>query len=346
MINFLIKIKQDGELLDIVWSEPAYLFLSSSDNLFHQIDFAQWPQLEQDILGTIGTSHAFNAKTKYNLKSTQASVYIDMIHINHQVLVLGHEVDEPVCRHAPSHQKIVSRFLETMAKVDDQQKQFNEGSRTNYFEKIQALNNDLINTQRELLKANAKLNHLNGVLNNRLVKDPLTGLISRYQYEDEIALSIQQAPKKYGVFAFIDLDDFKKVNDTYGHQVGDVYLKTFAQRLSFIDVQNLLKIRIAGDEFGLYAHGFSLEECDKIIDQIKSDIEIYVKKDCVEVESHQLPIQLCIGFAIYNHHSNNVYQLIDYADHAMYQAKKSGKGKSHIFDLQEYNDFKLNEPHE
>lgn len=329
--------------MDIVWSEPAYLFLASSDNLFHQIDFEQWTQLEIDINKTIETNIASVSKVKYRLKSTPASIFIDMIQVHNQILVLGHEVEEPICRHAPSHQKIISRFLETMAKVDDQQQQYNEGSRTNYFEKIQALNNDLINTQRELLKANAKLNHLNSVLNNRLVKDPLTGLISRYQYEDEIALSIQQAPDKFGVFAFIDLDDFKKVNDTYGHNVGDEYLKAFAQRLSFIDIKNLLKIRIAGDEFGLYAHGYSLEEIYLVIDKIKSDIQDYVKREPVVVDQVQIPIQLSIGFAIYNLHSNNVFQLIDYADYAMYRAKKSGKGSSRIFDIQEYSEFKSTE---
>lgn len=332
--------------MDIIWSDPAYLFLASSDNLFHQIDLEQWSNLEIEIKETIDTSDVIFSNVKYKIKSTNVSIFMHMIQIHNQILVLGYEVEEPICRHAKSQRKIISRFLETMVKLDDKQTQFNEGSKTNYFEKIQALNNDLINTQRELLKANAKLNHLNSMLNNRLVKDPLTGLISRYQYEDEIALSIQQAPDKYGVFAFIDLDDFKKVNDKYGHKVGDEYLKSFAQRLSFIDIKDLLKIRIAGDEFGLYTHGYSLDEIYLIIEKIKSDIRNYVKLEPIIIDKFQIIIQLSIGFAIYNHHSNNVFQLIEYADFAMYQAKKQGKNSSCVFDMQEYLDFKMIENYE
>jgi diguanylate cyclase (GGDEF)-like protein len=255
-------------------------------------------------------------------------------------------VQKPLCSHTSSHQAILFRFLQTMAKLVDHQTQFSDASKTNYYEKIQALNNDLINMQRQLHKANAQLNQLNKTLNNRLVKDALTGLISRYQFEDEIKHAIKQASEAYGVFAFIDLDDFKQVNDTYGHQTGDEYLKTFADRLSLINIPNLLKIRIAGDEFGLYTHGYTLEETQQIIEQIKTDIQQYVILEPVVYQEHTIPIQLSIGFAIYNLHSDNIYQLIDFADFAMYQAKKAGKGCCQIFDLDQYNKVKLDQHHD
>lgn len=90
------------------------------------------------------------------------------------------------------------------------------------FGKIQTLNNELINTRRLLEKANAQLNTLNETLNNRLVKDALTGLVSRYQYRAEMEFFIAKNPGKPGVFTFMDitLDNFKGVNDNYGHGAG------------------------------------------------------------------------------------------------------------------------------
>ena len=346
MINFLIKINHEGDLVDIIWSDPAYVFLSSSDNLFQHIEFTQWQLLENDIEKARQRHDVSYSGIEYELKTQQVTVFLLLIQLETHVMVLGYQVDKPLCRHTSSNQALLFRFLKTMALLIDHQMQFSDASKTNYYEKIQALNNDLINMQRQLHKANAKLNQVNQTLNNRLVKDALTGLISRYQFEDEIKYAIQQAPDAYGVFAFIDLDRFKQVNDTYGHQTGDEYLKAFASRLTFISIPNLLKIRIAGDEFGLYAHGYTIEETEQVIEQIKTDIQHYVINEPIIHDNHEIPIQLSMGFAIYNLHSDNIYQLIDYADFAMYQAKKAGKGCCRVFDLKQYKQFKLNQHHD
>ena len=125
------------------------------------------------------------------------------------------------------------------------------------FEQIQKLNNQFINTQRQLKKANIQLEKMNQDLSNRLVKDELTGLVSRYQYRDEIRMLINKQPNDYGVFAFIDLDDFKNINDSHGHFVGDQYLITFANRLKSLAFEHKICLRIAGDEFGLYIHPYT-----------------------------------------------------------------------------------------
>ncbi len=340
MINFLIKIKHDGEIIDIVWIDPAYLFLSSADNLFQQLEFTQWAQLEKDIDDAAASNQVFFSNVQYKLKISQVEVYLFLIQLESYVLILGTEVQEPPCHSLDFYREIAFRFLKIMEKLDDQKTIYSDASRINYYEKIQALNNDLINMQRQLHKANAKLNQVNQTLNNRLVKDALTGLISRYQFEDEIKQAINQAPDAHGVFAFIDLDSFKKINDTYGHRAGDEYLITVANKLSLINIPNLLKIRIAGDEFGLYTHGYTLDQAYQIIDQIKSDMQDYVMVEPAQVGTYTIPIRLSIGFAIFNHHSDNIYQLIEYADFAMYQAKKQPKDFSNIFDLEQFNKIK------
>lgn len=343
MLNFLIKIEDSGTVVDIVWSDPSYLFLASSDNLFQHINFDQWTQLEQDIAYTKQTQKTVFSNTKYRFKVSDLDVYLFMIRIQDRIYVLGHEMLKVFERKTDARYSLVYRFLETIVLMDANQAHFSEASKTNYYEKIQALNNDLINMQRQLHKANAQLNQLNLTLNNRLVKDPLTGLISRYQYQDEISLLIRKAPQSCGIFAFIDIDDFKEVNDTYGHQVGDEYLKAFANSLDLIQLPDILKIRIAGDEFGLYTHGYTPDEAYAAIDKMMIDINDYIMNQVFEIDGYHLNVNLSIGFAIYNLHSDNIYQLIDYADFAMYQAKKSGKASHRVFNLEDYQKFKENQ---
>ena len=165
-------------------------------------------------------------------------------------------------------------------------------------------------------------------LNNRLVKDPLTGLVSRYQYRSEMQRVINANPQALGLFAFIDIDAFKHVNDTYGHAVGDEYLVAFAKRLASLTSEGrLIAMRIAGDEFGLYMH-----ELASVDDEIYRKFEVYVTERPLSTSIGELAISCSVGFAVYNRDTTNLFELIEYADWAMYQAKRGGKHGYRVFD--------------
>ncbi|MPM44362.1 hypothetical protein SDC9_91040 [bioreactor metagenome] len=207
------------------------------------------------------------------------------------------------------------------------------------FEQIQMLNNRLVNTERILQRERSKLQVVNKELNNRLVKDALTGLVSRYQYRAEIEHTIASAPKEKGIFVFIDIDDFKKVNDTHGHQIGDMYLIEFADRLQGIPLEGSVKMRISGDEFGLFAHritGDVTDEMARIWDLIKSHILF----GPIKAEDSDIPLSVSAGMACYGEDTTDIYDLIEYADFAMYKAKRSGKNRYAVFGLEEYEKTK------
>jgi PleD family two-component response regulator len=147
------------------------------------------------------------------------------------------------------------RFMEALKASDTDFMTGNEPVIREQFVKIQKLNSDLVNTQRQLKKANSALNRLNQDLNNRLVRDALTGLVSRYQYRQEIELAISRAPEKRGIFTFVDLDDFKRINDTYGHAAGDRYLKEFADRLGRLPFDSLICMRSPATSSGSISTG-------------------------------------------------------------------------------------------
>ncbi len=211
--------------------------------------------------------------------------------------------------------------------------------RIEILERMQKLNNELINKTREIEKMNKKLNHLNAILNNRLVKDPLTGLVSRYQYRDEMLIAIKKMKSSFGYFCFIDIDNFKSVNDTYGHDTGDRYLQEFANRLASLPIENCIKMRIAGDEFALFIS--DVKAIDKsalqaIWEIIRSSVIYPIKIDQVS-----LNLSISLGIAVYGKDTDDIHLLIDYADFAMYQAKRQGKNQMGIFNKSEYTEVKL-----
>ena len=202
-------------------------------------------------------------------------------------------------------------------------------------EEFHALNNELINTKRLLQKSNAKLSALNATLEGRLVKDALTGLVSRYQYWTEIEKMIQNHSNQFGVFVFIDLDGFKSVNDTFGHSAGDQFLVEFGKRLNSIEIKENIKIRIAGDEFALYIHGYDSIDHD-CIEAIWEKVSARVLYGPIEVNGIMIPVSVSCGMAVFGKDTNSIGQLIEYADFAMYQSKKSGKGRYTLFNQSEY----------
>jgi len=208
------------------------------------------------------------------------------------------------------------------------------------YDAIQLINNELVNTKRMLEKSNAQLNVLNSELNNRLVKDPLTGLVSKYQYHDEIKKCISINPNGKGIFVFIDIDDFKSINDHYGHAQGDRYLIKVAEWLTNLELPQAIRMRIAGDEFGLFIYGLD-EINDDLIDSYWQLLVSTFSDYKLQIADKWLDISVSAGFAVFNQDTTDIYEVIEFADFAMYKAKQAGKNQYRVFDLIEYNSIKL-----
>lgn len=160
--------------------------------------------------------------------------------------------------------------------------------------------------------------------------DKLTGLYNRYAYKKKCMKLIHKYPNKLGVFFFIDLNNFKEINDTYGHVVGDNILIHFGEVLRRLEDEHTVLFRIAGDEFGIFRMGFhSRDEIVQMIHEIKQAMqgEVFVDGNL------SIPIEFSAGGSIYNLDTTEFEpKLIEYADIAMYQAKKK-KGDSIAIEL-------------
>ena len=156
--------------------------------------------------------------------------------------------------------------------------------------------------------------------------DALTGLPNRALFEDRLEHGLAQARRHGWTLAvlFLDLDDFKKVNDTYGHDVGDAVLQTIARRLKANRRGEDTVCRHGGDEFlYLLMEIENEQEATPIVEKIMKAIQA----PC-ELSVGKLTINPSIGIAIFPKDGTSADALVKSADTAMYQAKRNKSGYS------------------
>jgi len=335
-VSFLLEIDRSGLIVDIFWYQPIFLLSPYQNKLVDLFIDSEKERLINLIQNIISNQENKVCIEPFRLINLENDISMCFMLLEEKILIVGY--DEGIFNSTVEVEFVRSffaRFMKVIVSLDTNYLTKNELMVRNQFEHIQKLNNELLNVQRLLKKANAQLNRLNVELNNRLVKDALTGLVSRYQYREEIERVISKNPKKLGVFVFIDIDDFKRINDTYGHNAGDEYLKTFANRLNQLSFADTVVMRIAGDEFGLYIHGYERVGTYETA-EIWRMINENVITEPIVVGKYQEIIRCSVGMAVYNLDTEDVYELIEFADFAMYEAKQSGKNASSIFDKKRY----------
>lgn len=160
--------------------------------------------------------------------------------------------------------------------------------------------------------------------------DTLTGLPNRNILENHINQAIAKASREHSSFAvmFIDLDQFKDINDTLGHSVGDKLLVKMANRISLAMRDNDLVVRFGGDEFVAITDCFdSVETIDSVANRIIETI-----KKPIHLTDSEILITASIGIACYPENGNDTTSLLKHADTAMYQAKNAGKNQFQPYD--------------
>ena len=162
--------------------------------------------------------------------------------------------------------------------------------------------------------------------------DALTKLPNRILFSNRLQKILAHAERTKEVVAicYVDLDEFKPINDKFGHEVGDQLLVMLAERLQ----ENLRKedtiARLGGDEFALLLSGLhSTVEYTETLDRILAAIEAPF-----HIAQHTFSISASIGYTVYPSDKNPPDTLLRHADHAMYHAKTHGGKQHHLFDLQ------------
>ncbi|MFA6136976.1 MAG: EAL domain-containing protein [Sulfurimonas sp.] len=169
--------------------------------------------------------------------------------------------------------------------------------------------------------------------------DPLTNLPNRFLLTELLSHAMHSVKRnnQHLALLFIDLDGFKAINDTYGHEAGDKVLSIVAQRMSDIVRKSDIVSRLGGDEFVIVVNALrSPQEVLPMLQRLLSDLSL----DIV-YEKHCMQVSASIGVSFYPQAEdvgNEV--LLRQADQAMYFAKLSGKNQYQIFNLEASNDIK------
>ncbi len=165
--------------------------------------------------------------------------------------------------------------------------------------------------------------------------DPLTDLPNRIMFEDRLEQALAQARRNGTLLAlfFLDLDNFKTINDYHGHQTGDRVLRIVAERLATCVRSTDTVARLCGDEFTVILQG--LEHVQDIRQVALKILECLIPP--IRLGKEKIPIQISIGISVYPKDSTDPHRLLEIADQAMYRAKECG-GQCWNFATSEWND--------
>lgn len=194
--------------------------------------------------------------------------------------------------------------------------------RQELIQKLNIMNNDLMKEMEKTRQAQNEIEYL-------AYHDHLTGLPNKLMLEKHLehALQVSKQTGKFTAVMFLDLDDFKIINDTFSHSIGDRILILVSNRLSVIIRENDILSRIGGDEFLMVLENLDTAEEIKIIaNQITKCFQ-----RPFPVGTHNVYITTSIGIALSSDDGDLLQKLIKNADIAMCRAKKYGRNRWEIY---------------
>ncbi|MBD8898835.1 GGDEF and EAL domain-containing protein [Rhodanobacter sp. DHG33] len=159
--------------------------------------------------------------------------------------------------------------------------------------------------------------------------DTLTGLHNRHYFEAELARFFRGGVRtaRQGAVLLFDLDEFKYVNDTFGHIAGDTLLLRVAAEVKALVHESDTLCRLGGDEFAVFMPHATLNSALVLAERIVGNLG----RLALEIEGRPLRLTTSLGVAHFPDHGQNAEELVSHADMAMYQAKRLGKNRWNIY---------------
>lgn len=165
--------------------------------------------------------------------------------------------------------------------------------------------------------------------------DALTGMLNRKAFQNAMASLLEKGGQTFSHAALLmmDLDNLKLVNDSYGHAVGDEYIKTAADTIVDTLPKHALCARISGDEFNVFVYGNTREEVRSHIIALRDALS----SAAIDIGGHERrSVRISAGISWYPEDSTSYESLLRFADSAMYVAKSRHKGTFENFDMKNY----------
>lgn len=192
-------------------------------------------------------------------------------------------------------------------------------------EELTSLYEELYASEETLREQYEELSQKEKKIHNLAYYDPLTGLANRINLENHFNNNILQKQSKSAML-YMDIDNFKFVNDTFGHYMGDKLLAVAAQNIKKVVGENHVAGRLGGDEFMIITDAYEdISEVEMLADKILKTFET-----SFYIEDSPINVSTSIGIALYPDNGENFNDLLKCADIAMYAAKAAGK-ENYVF---------------
>ncbi|MFA6013661.1 MAG: EAL domain-containing protein [Gallionellaceae bacterium] len=196
---------------------------------------------------------------------------------------------------------------------------------------------ELNHSRISLNEANKQLEAMNDMLQSLASFDSLTQLPNRRLLLDRLKQALASCTRSghYGAIMFIDLDNFKTLNDTLGHDIGDILLQQVAKRLESCVREGDTVARLGGDEFVVMLNELSHQAIEAAAQtEVVGNKILALLNQPYQLASHFYQNTPSIGATLFGNHQQSIEELLKQADIAMYQAKKSGRNALRFFDPQ------------
>jgi diguanylate cyclase (GGDEF)-like protein len=168
---------------------------------------------------------------------------------------------------------------------------------------------------------NERLRVLSERLAHLSATDQMTGLLNRETFLDRLGLQLFAAKDKSGgVFAYVDADHFKRLNDRFGHMLGDKVIQLLARHIRASTRQGDLCARLGGEEFGIFLTGATLDEAGAIAERLRRDVNASER----ELNIPGVAISVSIGIAAHRP-GEGALETMQAADRSLYAAKHDGR---------------------
>lgn len=189
--------------------------------------------------------------------------------------------------------------------------------------------NQLESSLRKLTQLNDELKEKEKKINSLAYYDSLTGVANRVQFyrmAKNFLLSLPEIAQQTVGIIFIDIDNFKEINDTYGHNIGDEVIVDVSKSLVNATRSSDLVARFGGDEFLILFSANAPQDVNLIAERILKNSAVF------QVENHLIGISLSVGISLWRGKDESIDELIAEADKAMYIAKRQGGNDWHLWE--------------
>ncbi len=329
-----------GSLIIQVYADSAYLYLSAKSLYISGGPYDPLWTLALLLMGVAGTfaitDHVEQsrdvAKTNNTYKIDFFSLklllpYLSVIFLFIFLLIQGREINSLMIGAAVAILLVILRQIFTLLE--------NQSLLTNYHTLTEKLEMKIVERTEEISNKNEQLMTAVSKMKQMAYHDVLSGLPNRRYFLEQLTISLATAKRNSTKIAivFIDLDRFKNINDTLGHEVGDLLIKYVSKQMQ----QNLrptdIISRQGGDEFTVLINDITDEsEIIRSITKIQSIVEKPIK-----LNDHELHVSMSLGIAVYPRDGSSIEELLKHADMAMYSAKEI-VGNSYKFFSPEMNE--------